>query len=88
MVFEHLLRDVTGNVHDGLVTGSAFGQLRNERVSVSSTFNRSKGVRHSTQFDGGMPLTLIAVHCVGKVLKHCLDISGLDLDTASIFKGN
>ncbi len=28
---------------------------------------------NSTQFDGGMPLTLTAAHSVGNVLKHCLD---------------
>jgi hypothetical protein len=28
---------------------------------------------NSTQFDGGMPLTLTAAHSVGKVLKHCLE---------------
>ncbi len=26
---------------------------------------------NSTQFDGGMPLTLTAAHSVGNVLKHC-----------------
>lgn len=28
---------------------------------------------NSTQFDGGMPLTLTAAHSVGNVLKHCID---------------
>jgi hypothetical protein len=33
-VFEHLLRDVSGDIHNGLVTRTAFRQLRDERVPV------------------------------------------------------
>jgi hypothetical protein len=34
VVFEHLLRDVSGDIHNGLVTRTTFRQLRNERVPV------------------------------------------------------
>ena len=34
VVFEHLLRDVSGDIHNGLVTRTAFRQLRDERVPV------------------------------------------------------
>ena len=38
---------------------------------------------NSTQFDGGMPLTLTAAHGVGSVLKHCERIRGSSLVIAS-----
>lgn len=34
IVLEHPFRDVPGNVHDGLVTSAALGQLRDKRVPV------------------------------------------------------
>jgi hypothetical protein len=34
VVTEHPFRDMTGNVHDGLVAGTAFRQVRNERVAI------------------------------------------------------
>ena len=43
-MLEHLLRDVTGNVHDGLVAHSALGQLRNEGVAVVVPAARYPGV--------------------------------------------
>ncbi|MGD0734703.1 MAG: hypothetical protein ABR976_06130 [Terracidiphilus sp.] len=33
-MFEHLLGDVTGNIHDGLIAGTALGKIGNQRVPV------------------------------------------------------
>jgi hypothetical protein len=33
-VLEHLLGDVTGNIHDGLIAGTALGKIGNQRVPV------------------------------------------------------
>jgi hypothetical protein len=34
VVFEHLLGDVAGNIHDGLVAGAALRELCDERMPV------------------------------------------------------
>jgi hypothetical protein len=33
-VFEHLFGDVTGNIHDGLIPGTALGKIGYQRVPV------------------------------------------------------
>jgi hypothetical protein len=49
---QHLPADVPGNVHDGLVTGPAFAQFRNQRVAVIVPAPRDTGILPDVAPDG------------------------------------